>query len=330
MTRARVPSFIAVIPIALLIAACTAPERVAGTSVVATPSLAVGANSAAPSPAAGIPEIAFYNSSSGITVVDQNGAGNALGPSGSNINWGRGGSGTLASPFHLVYNSASTQQIMLADVYLDAGRDKLVNARSVPTLNGNANPALSGDTLITFYTTPGGTAVSRLSTVNSNGTNEQVRFTTPGGYALARPVFSPDGQKIAVIMFDIFSNVATKSIEVIDLMSSNSRTTVLTAGSSGLSFQDLDWTDNNELIITAFEISSGIYKIYGLDMNNPSSGPNFITNGQSAAASADGSQIVYTPLCSNKCNQSLVIYNRAAKTNRTVVSGYAYGAAWRK
>lgn len=321
MTHARFTSFIPVVALPLTIVACSAPEHVAGARQAAAPNLAIAAS------AAGIPDISFYNSRAGITVVDQNGAGNSLGSSWSNIGWGRGGAGTLTSPFRLIYNSASKsstgQVIMMADVYLDAGTDKLVNARAVPTANGNNSPALSPDNSLIAYTkSTGGTTQALLSTINSDGTNELVRFTTLGGYALARPVFSPDGKKIAVIMNQI-GVPATYSIQVIDLVLGGN-TVPLAAGV--FSVNDLDWTNNNELVLTAAD-GSGISKVYGLDMNTAGSVPVFITNGIRAAASGDGSKIVYTAAAGNT---DLVIYDRIAGTRKTIVSGYAYGAAWRK
>ena len=117
---------------------------------------------------------------------------------------------------------------------------------------------------------------------------------------------------------------ATYSIQVIDLSLGGS-TAPLAAGVFS-SVNDLDWTNNNEIVLTAID-GSGISKVYGLDMNTASSVPVFNTNGINAAASGDGSRIVYTAAAGNK---DLVIYDRLAGTRKTIVSGYAYGAAWRK
>jgi WD40 repeat protein len=283
--------------------------------VVALVTLAVGAVTAN----AQGPDLVFRNSGGGLSVVNQDGSGSIqILRSGSDPEWGPGGSGTQADPYKLVYEPSSGV-IGLAGVYLDSrGKPVARNISAISAAFAAFWPTYSpaGDRVAFVEDRPNNNPA--ISSVAIDGSNEIVHYVPPVGSFLLDPVYSPDGTKIAFIEF-VGGNTSTASVKEVDML--GNVTTLVPSGSFG-GIWSIDLSSNQKL---GMEVSDGNnhYKVYTLDLSTPGANPVYIADGEGVAFSPDGSKIAYTGLN----GKNLYVFD--GSSSRLILRGFVDDPDWR-
>jgi hypothetical protein len=266
------------------------------------------------------PDLVFRDSR-GLSVINQDGSGlTKILASGVDTEWGRGGSGTQADPYKLVYEpSPGSGVIGLAGVYLDS-RGKLVagNIRSISAAYAAFWPTYSpaGDRVAFVESRPNNNAA--ISSIATGGSNEIEHYAAPVGSTLFDPVYSPDGSKIAFIEYAI-GNPSTASVKEVDMLGN---VTTLVASGTFAGIWSIDLSSNQKL---GMEVSDGNnhYKVYTLDLSTPGANPVYIADGEGVAFSPDGSKIAYTGIG----GRNLYIFNGSSSS--LILRGFADDPDWR-
>ena len=267
------------------------------------------------------PDLVFRNSGGGLSVVNQDGSGSTqILRSGAYPEWGRGGSGTQADPYKLVYEpSPGSGVIGLAGVYLDSrGKPVAGNIRSISAAFAAFWPTYSpaGDRVAFVESRPNNNAA--ISSIATDGSNEIEQYAAPVSSTLLDPVYSPDGSKIAFIEYAI-GNPSTASVKEVDMLGN-----VITLVASGTfaGIWSIDLSSNQKL---GMEVSDGNnhYKVYTLDLSTPGANPVYIADGEGVAFSPDGSNIAYTGIG----GRNLYIFNGSSSS--LTLRGFADDPDWR-